>query len=98
MYMYIYIYSTFAREVEHNTRHFRKYFPPHASLPPLPIAAHGRGLALGGGGGGGGRRQIRVGYLSHDFGDHPTGHLFNSVPKVHAHGGAVEAVYFSLKV
>jgi len=41
---------------------------------------------------------MRVGYLSHDFGDHPTGHLFNSVPQLHARGGAVEAVYFSLKV
>ena len=35
--------------------------------------------------------------MSHDFGDHPTGHLFNSVPRLHVRGGAVEAVYFSLK-
>ena len=41
--------------------------------------------------------RVRVGYLSHDLGDHPTGHLFNSVPALHVRGGGVEAVYFTLK-
>ena len=37
--------------------------------------------------------RMRVGYISHDFGDHPTGHLFNSVPGLHTQA---EAFYFSL--
>ncbi|KAJ1484042.1 glycosyl transferase family 41-domain-containing protein [Baffinella frigidus] len=37
--------------------------------------------------------RVRVGYLSHDFGDHPTGHLFNSVPSLHS---KADAFYFTL--
>jgi hypothetical protein len=38
--------------------------------------------------------RLHVGYVSHDFGDHPTGHLFSSVPHFHAKSGRVRASYF----
>jgi len=42
------------------------------------------------------RGRLRVGYLSHDLGDHPTGHLLAAVPGLHAAGGQVDPFLFSL--
>ena len=83
------IARTFAREVQDNTRHFSPYHRGPSS-PPLPVSVGGL-LHIRK------KAQLRIGYLSHDFGDHPTGHLFNSVPSLHVRGGGVEAVYFTLK-
>ena len=87
------IARAFARQVQDSTRHYIPHHPASAP-PPLPAAAAAAAAARAGGGG---RARVRVGYLSHDLGDHPTGHLFNSVPALHVRGGGVEAVYFTLK-
>ena len=52
---------SFARQVEDNTRHFTAHYVG-LSPPPLPVLLPPAIV-----------RELRVGYLSHDFGDHPTG-------------------------
>ena len=86
------IARAFARQVQDSIRHYTPHHPA-PTPPPLPAAAAAAAARAGGGG----RERVRVGYLSHDLGDHPTGHLFNSVPSLHVRGGGVEAVYFTLK-
>uniref|UniRef100_A0A7S4PES0 protein O-GlcNAc transferase n=1 Tax=Guillardia theta TaxID=55529 RepID=A0A7S4PES0_GUITH len=73
--------QSFAHQVEFSARHFRHFFEAATRFDRFPAFND---------------NKINVGYLSHDFGDHPTGHLFNGVPFLHQQSKRVRAFYFSL--
>ena len=55
----------------------------------------GRGGGSAGEGGAGGRPRLRVGYLTTDFGDHPTSHLMRSMWRLQRELGRVHAICFA---
>lgn len=54
-------------------------YPKELTAPPSAAA----GAEAGGGSSGGGNFRLRVGYVSSDFGNHPTSHLMQSIPGFH---------------